>query len=127
MEDATSCIELLLTSFCKHFRLKPKQAAGLMSQKAKYLTHIIVKGLRGRFEPIVGWYQDLYAHLSTIVQLVQRGEGKDSLPFILTALRPGLVSRSIEVTIWTCRLLSKLGAELRETDVQSGLWEVRAN
>lgn len=53
LEKSDSCLEFLLISFCKHFALKPKQAAGLLTQGGKYLTHVIAKGLRGKHQPIV--------------------------------------------------------------------------
>jgi hypothetical protein len=125
MEEQTTCLELLLSSFCKHFELKPKQAAGLLTQKGKYLTHVIAKGLRGKFEPIVSWYQDMYANMRLIIQLIEREEASGSLNLMLSALRPGFVSKSIEVTVWTCRLFAKLGAEFIEHDMQPAAWDVR--
>lgn len=124
MEESSSCLELLLASFCKHFELKPKQAAGLLTQKGKYLSHIVVKGLRGKFEPIISWYQDMYANMKSILQLVEKEEASGSLNLMLSALRPGLVSKSIEVTVWTCRLFAKLGAEFIENDMAPAAWEV---
>lgn len=124
MEDTSSCLELLLASFGKHFALKPKQAAGLLTQNGKYLSHVIVKGLRGKFEPIIAWYQDIYAHIKKVLQLIEEEEASGSLNLMLSALRPGFVSKSIEVTVWTCRLFAKLGAEFIENDMQPAAWDV---
>lgn len=124
MENPTSCHEFLLTSFCKHFGIKPKQAAGLLAQRDKYLTHIIVRGLRGKAEPIIGWYQDMYASLKTIVQLIQKEKARGSLKLMLSALRPGLVSYSLEVAIWACRLFARFGSEFANFGLQPEAWEV---
>lgn len=126
MEEASSCLELLLASFCKHFQLKPKQAAGLLTHQAKYFIHIVNRGLRGQFDPIVGWYQDIYANLKTVTQLIAKERTKGSLTLMLSLMRPGLTSRSIEVTLWCCRLLTKLAADLVETNMQSVMWDVNS-
>lgn len=51
--EADTCLEFLILSFCHNFNISPKQAAGLLTQGYKYLAHIVAKGLKGDFEPVV--------------------------------------------------------------------------
>jgi len=54
--------------------MKPKQAAALLTNNNQFLIHSIVKGVKGKYEPLIAWYQDLYAnskHLTTLLELEQ--------------------------------------------------------
>ena len=50
--ETESILELLLLTFCKAFHISPKMAAGLLTQKFKYLNQIMIKGLKGDYKPI---------------------------------------------------------------------------
>ena len=54
--DTESCLEMLLNTLCRNFKMKPKQAAALLTNNNQYLVHSVVKGVKGRFEPVVSWY-----------------------------------------------------------------------
>jgi hypothetical protein len=121
-----SCLEFLIVSFSHHFGLKPKQAAGLMTQGGKYLAHIIVKGLKGQYEPVVAWYQAIFAALKHLFALIVKEEVNGSIALILSTLRPGLLSKHVETTLWTCRVFSRLGKELQDKGLLVTAWEVIA-
>lgn len=40
-------LEFILLSLSKSLQIKPKQAAGLLSNNHKFLVHIAVKGMKG--------------------------------------------------------------------------------
>jgi hypothetical protein len=70
--DTESSLELILNTLCKAFSMKPKQAAALLTNNNQFLIHSIVKGVKGRYEPLISWYQDLYAnsrHLTNLLEL----------------------------------------------------------
>ena len=113
-----SCLEFLIVSFSHHFGLKPKQAAGLMTQGGKYLAHILVKGLKGQYEPVVSWYQAVFSALKHLLTLIIKEEVNGSVSLILSTLRPGLLSRNLEAAQWTCRVFARLGKELQEKRLQ---------
>ena len=54
--ETESCLEFILNVLSKAFGMKPRQAAGLLTNANKYLNHAIIKGLKGDFEPVVGLY-----------------------------------------------------------------------
>lgn len=126
LTSTKTCLEFLIVSFSHHFSLKPKQAAGLMTQGGKYLAHIIVKGLKGQYAPVVAWYQAVFAALKHLIGLVVKEEVNGSVSFLLSTLRPGFLSRSLEVAQWTCRVFSRLGKDLQEKSLHSAAWEVSA-
>lgn len=48
-------LEFLLIGLSKHLNLKPKQSAALLSNGSKYLTHVLVKGLKSNYDPVMNW------------------------------------------------------------------------
>lgn len=124
LATASSCLEFLLLSFCQHFGLKPKQAAGLLTQGGKYLAHIIAKGLRGKYEPVVAWYQAVYSNEKQLMTVVMKEEANGSVNLILSTLRPGFFSKNFETAQWTCRLFARLGADFLERDMLPAAWDV---
>lgn len=125
LTSTKTCLELLIVSFSQSFSLRPKQAAGLMTQGGKYLAHIIVKGLKGQYEPVVKWYQALFAVLKHLMGLIVKEEVNGSVSLILSTLRPGLLSRNLEVCQWTCRVFARLGKDMQEKELLAVAWEVR--
>lgn len=121
---ASSCLEFLLASFCQHFSLKPKQAAGLLTQDGKYLIYVLSKGLKGRYEPIVQWYQSVYGSYQPLLTLMLKEEASGAVPFVLGALHGGLLSRSLETVQWACRVLVKFSKELQDQGALPAAWDV---
>ena len=126
LAEAASCLEFLLVSFCQIFALKPKQAAGLLTQEGKYLAYILSRGLKGKHEPILAWYQALLGSYQVLLTLIQKEETSGSVSFVLSAVRGGLRSRSLEATQWACRVLVRLGQELQNQGLLRPAWEVSA-
>jgi hypothetical protein len=120
--EADSCLEFLILSFCHNFELVPKQAAGLLVQGNKYLAHIAAKGLRGEFDPVVFWCQNIYSNSSHLAELIETDQGQ-SLVFVLDALKLGLMSRSVEVVQWSCRLFTKLALDFSERGLIYKAWD----
>lgn len=126
LAEAASCLEFLLVSFCQHFALKPKQAAGLLTQDGKYLAYILSRGLKGKHDAILGWYQAINGSYQVLLTLIQKEETSGSVSFVLHALQGGLRSRSLETAQWTCRVLVRLGQELQNQGLLRPAWEVTA-
>jgi hypothetical protein len=68
--EADSCLEFLILSFCHNFSLRPKQAVGLLTQGNKYLSQIVAKGLKGDFDAILYWIQDIYSNTERLTDLI---------------------------------------------------------
>jgi len=111
LNKTLTSLEFLLVSIAKHLDLKVKQAAALLTNGSKYLAHVIAKGVKGNYDPIISWYQDLNANTDHIIQLLKSGDSASVFPFLMNSFKPGFVSKNLEVTLWTCRLFSKLGFE----------------
>ncbi|CAG9316961.1 unnamed protein product [Blepharisma stoltei] len=121
--EADTCLEYLIVSLCKDFELKPKQGAGLLAQGYKYLAHIIAKGLKGSFEPVMLWYQDIYSNTQRLAELVSNELDSGAMNFVMSALKPGLISKDIEIIEWTLRVFSKLALEFSEIGLLEAAWK----
>lgn len=70
--ETESTLEFILNTLCRALNMKPKQAAALLTNNNQFLTHCVVKGVKGRYEPMVSWYQDIYQnsrHLSMMLEV----------------------------------------------------------
>lgn len=114
LTKTVTSLEFLLVTISKNFELKIKQSAALLTNGSKYLAHVIAKGVKGDYEPIIAWYRELYTHTDHIVTLLRAGDTKQVFPFLMNSFKPGLVSKSNVVGLWSCRLLSKLGNEFQQ-------------
>ncbi len=69
--DTDSTLELILNTLCKAFQMRPKQSAALLTNNNQFLIHSVVKGVKGRYEPIISWFQDLYANSKQLTMLLE--------------------------------------------------------
>lgn len=121
--DAESCLEFLLLSFCHNFSLKPKQGAGLLAQGYKFLAHIVAKGLKGDFEPVRMWLQEIYTYTNKLTDLIHIELSDGSLHSVMSALKPGILSKDQEVVELTFTLITKLALDLADKYLSNDLWE----
>ncbi|OMJ68547.1 hypothetical protein SteCoe_33967 [Stentor coeruleus] len=121
LETTESCLEFLLVTFCKLFALRPKQAAGLLTQSGKYLAYTLSHGLKGKHDAIVAWYQSVYANSYKLLQLMSKESQEGGVSLVLTSVHFGLYSKSIETVLWCSRVLTKLGTELQSKNFPSNL------
>lgn len=118
-----SCLEFFILILSKHLELDPKQTASLFTHGNKYLAHVLVKGVKGLFDPIIAFYTEAYSNINTLLRLFNEDSTHKSLHFSLGALKPGLVSKSFEVAEWAARLFSKLAFEFGDNILLMHAWE----
>ena len=95
----------------------------LLMNGNKYLAHVVAKGIKGNFDPVIYWYKELYAQAKHILQLVIKEESTGSVPTLLQALKPGLYSKNEDVCQWSCRLLSKIAFDFSNVELLPAAWE----
>ena len=49
----------------------------------KYLAHVLAKGVKGLFDPIVGFFTEVYSNINHLVKLFNEDPTKKSLHFTL--------------------------------------------
>lgn len=85
--------------------LPANEVLGLFTNQNKYLAHVIAKGVKGDFRPIINFYESLRAHIPKIKSLFESDPKSEG--FTLYALKPGLVSKSPEVVLLTIDLFQQ--------------------
>jgi hypothetical protein len=103
--------------------MKPKQAAGLLAHNNKYLVHVTVKGVKGTFEKVIDWYEEVYANSKHLAALIENEDGTGALSLALNIVKSGLYSPNYDVAVWCCRLLSKLAYEFLNRGLPAQAWE----
>ncbi len=116
---ANSSLEMILITICASFSMKPKQAAALLTNSNQYLLHTVVKGLKGKFEPVIAWFKMLYNLTDDFENIVdlenQVNENSGStLLMVLNTFKTGFFSHNPEVVVLCCRVMQKLGKTLMD-------------
>lgn len=102
--------------------MKPKQAATLLSNNQKYLSHLCIKGGKGGdFESVNRWFNILYPNATQLVNLI-RTEKKDVLsygsPLNGVASKGGQVSQNRGKLLFKALNIFKNGLYSYDKDVQ---------
>lgn len=77
-----------------------------MTDGGKYLAHILIKGLRGDYKPVISWLSLLHNSASHFSNLLK--EEDQNAIMLLNALKGGMYSKSKEVCVETLKLFSKI-------------------
>jgi hypothetical protein len=83
----------------------------------------LAKGLKGDYEPIKSWYQDILNNVPTLFRLIEQDDKSKSLLFALRACKPGLISKNAETAEWSCKLFVTLGNELVNRNLLPLAWD----
>lgn len=91
-----------------------------MADKNKLLGQLLLKGLKGNFEPIMKWLQFVEINSEQLINLSKTEDG--NIEIVFDTLRPGLLSRDNETAVRTFRVILKLTEEMAELDLQPLIW-----
>jgi len=56
INESGNCIEFILIALSSSLSIKPNQAAGMLAKENFYLHEACVKGLKGGFDKLIGFY-----------------------------------------------------------------------
>ena len=130
LNQTRSVLEFIIVAICKSMSLNSKQAAALLTDNKKYLTHILTKGLSNKnFEPVLFFYQNILANIDYFMKLIEinsiayPNQISKNIELSLSTFKPGLLSKNIEVVFICSRLLSKIALECIENNLISAAWD----
>ncbi|CAD8109737.1 unnamed protein product [Paramecium sonneborni] len=115
LNESKSLLEFFITGLSKHLTLKPQQAASLLSNGNKYLAHLLVKGVKGEFETLINWLSDIYANISRVFNFLEQQDS--NVHYFFATIKPGLLSKEQEITLWTLRIMGRTYFELSEMEM----------
>ena len=87
--------------------------ATLLGKNNQHLEQIINKGIKGDFELISKWIQNIYIYTKHILSIIDESE----VPILLNILKLGLTSKNEEVVLWSSRSIARLGNEFSQSDL----------
>lgn len=97
LREASNVLEFLVVSICNHFKLSVQHALNLFLDNNKYLAHLLVKGVKGSYEPVLALLNDCKQQMEFIVDTLLCVDEKESLNLLLGALKPCLISKEADV------------------------------
>lgn len=84
LNQTQGLLEFFIVCVGRHMALTAKQATSLFAKGSKYLAHVVIKGLKGQYEPIVTYLQEVYSELDHLILLLTCSQNiKTSLFFVL--------------------------------------------
>lgn len=85
---------------------------------------MIVKGLKGKFEPIVEWYKEVLSNSDYLLTILNSNEeGWSSIKQMLDIFKAGFYSKQPEVAVWTCKLLTKMATNFHKKGHGGAAWD----
>ena len=130
LNQTRSVLEFIIVAICKSMSLNSKQAAALLTDNKKYLTHILTKGLTNKnFEPVIFFYQSILGNIDYFMKLLEinsiayPNQISKNIELSLSTFKPGLLSKNMEVVFICSRLLSKIALECIENNLISAAWD----
>lgn len=96
----------------------------MLSNNHKYLAHVVVKGVKEEFDPIIAWLNDLNLHANYLVSLMAKDDDKKhAMVFVHHALKAGFISKDSDVAQITCMLFQTLANEYLNQHLLSYAWD----
>ena len=94
-----------------------------MANSNKYISHILVKGLKNDFVSVLNWLKEIYSSLNAFASLIESEEESELMMMPLNVLKGGLYSRNKEIAITTAKIFTKLMDEFTSLETANQLWK----
>lgn len=130
INKTTTILDFIISIICKSMTMNKNQALSLLSDNRKYLNYILMKGLQKiDFNPVKTYYKEFlsnvehYINLIDINSIAQPNQISKNIDLSLNCLKPGLLSKNIDVVYLAGRVLSKVAYDLTEKNLISNAWD----
>ena len=94
----------------------------MLTDGSQYLAHILIKGLKGEYPPVVSFLMEVYAASKHFTNLIKKEEG-GAVEMVLNIMKGGLYSKSKDVATWALKVLSKIAYDLANLELNKNSWE----
>jgi len=95
-----------------------------MAKDRKYLINAIIKGMKGDFNDVIEWYKQIYTNEELLVKLLEKEpDPTGPVVTVLDIIKAGFYSKSSEISVWTCKLLSKMAVDFSKSSLAGTSWE----
>jgi len=85
---------------------------------------IIIKGLKGKYEPVIDWYKEILINCNHLMNILDnKDEGWTNMKQMLDIFKVGIYCKHSEVVLWACKLLTKMAAEIHIKQLSGPAWD----
>lgn len=113
--DIHHLFEYLLVTAAECFNLKVSNIIPIFAGGGKVLANLIVKGIKyDGFGGIIKWFTTLRQNLNKIFEMILMDDTWSTLRLFLTSIKPGLISKSTEVSDLALQIFIRLAVLLKE-------------
>lgn len=114
-----TCLEFLASSLSQHAGVSHQQASEMITEKGQHrMCEILIDGTSqsdsGAFLVAIHWLEAIFAGSQTLAKLLTSLD-PGGLVLTLDTAHRGLTSPSKEVSLWSCRILSRIAFDLHAT------------
>jgi hypothetical protein len=99
-------LEFFVVSLSRNLEMKPRQAIALLANNRKYLIHIANRGIKGDYEKLINWYEDLKANIKILAHLVRLSKNVTTMSYATVSV--GLYSKNYHLAYLAYYLTSQL-------------------
>ena len=108
--ETVDILDYVLQILSSKLKLTKKQAIALIADNNRYLAHVYVKGVKGSFVEIEEILEQFFVDQEMIVSKMV--ESHDVCDFFLQMIKPSILSKSEDVAMWGCKILSETAHDL---------------
>ena len=77
LDNLNNILEFFIVSICRYLELKPRQAAGLLSDNRKYLLQVVTRGIKNDYSKILKWYQELAISVRRMNDCIKNSKNRE--------------------------------------------------
>ncbi len=112
LDEAESPLEFFILTLSRSLDMKPRQAVALLSNNRKFLIQITNRGIKGDFNKITNWYQEVIYNYSILINILKFSSMKDIKAMTYATLSVGLFSKNLQVAQNSYGILIQLEADI---------------
>ena len=108
--ECKSPLEFIVVSLCRAFSLKPRQSVALLSNNRKYLSILCNKGMKGSFNSVHRWLDDMNTYRFDLVNILNKWS--DGVKIVTATIGTALCSKDPNVVVKTATMLKSLKKDI---------------
>lgn len=113
--DIHHLFEYLLVTAAECFNLKVSNVIPIFAGGGKVLANLVVKGIKyDGFNGILKWFTMLRQNLNKIFEMILMDDTWSTLKLFLSTIKPGLISKSTEVSDLALQIFIRISVLLKE-------------
>jgi len=111
--NTKTTLEYLIIVISKNFKIMPRKTVFLLQKNKTYLAHILAKGLKDKYEPVMDYLGNILATVKHFSELIHKeilsGQLEGGFIDIMECLKPALKGKNHKAAILAAKIIAQLG------------------